>query len=189
MEEGLSKKDDERNETVTSDTVAPTEEEFATSPERKTEEVEGIQLITFALGRKYYAFELEAAVEVIKPRELTEIPRIPEYIKGILSVRGEMVPVVDLKMRLGVGSYDKRSAPRLLITSVDDVKAAFMVDRLCGVEEVPEATVRSPREFKTRIPKKYLKGIIKHNRRLVRLLDVRAVLDIQQASRGRAQAF
>src|SRR3990170_2848270 len=114
------------------ETAAPTEGNYAESLEHKSGEEEKLHIVSFFLGDVEYALEVTDAVEVLRPREVTEVPRTPEFIKGILSVRGEMVPVMDLKLRLGAGEAGQRSG-RILIASVEEIKAGFTVDRLAGV--------------------------------------------------------
>lgn len=152
-------------------TAAPKEEE------RKREDTaldeEKLQIISFFLGEDEYAFEVSDAVEVLRQRPLTDVPRTPEFIKGILSVRGEMVPVFDLKNRLRIGSTVFTQTGRILIASIEDLKAGFLVDRLSGVREVPaKAFEPCPDEAG------FVKGFIYHNNRVIRLLSPARLIDI-----------
>jgi len=134
---------------------------------------ERLQIISFFLGEDEYAFEVSDAVEVLRQRQLTEVPRTPEFIKGILSVRGEMVPIFDLKKRLQIGATEISQTGRILIASIEDLKAGFMVDRLSGVRDVPmKAFEPCPDDSG------FLKGFIYHNNRVIRLLDPANLIDI-----------
>src|SRR5574337_293394 len=100
----------------------------ATAPEasegagQKAHEEERLQIISFFLDGEEYAFEVADAVEVLRPRQMTEVPRTPDFIKGILSVRGEMVFVIDLKKRLNIGEAERGSVCRILITSLEQAR-------------------------------------------------------------------
>ncbi len=159
-------------------TVAPTEDNYTSSFEQKKTGDEGtINIISFYLGIDEYAFEVSDAVEVLRPRQVTEVPRTPDWIKGILSVRGEMVAVVDLRMRLGLGTFESRPSSRILVVAVDDMKAGLMVDRLSGVKEIPQSLVGPPEEAGP--DALFLKGVINAGERMIRLLDAEALVEAE----------
>lgn len=156
-------------------TIAPTVEHYTSSFEQKKSGDEGtINIISFFLAADEYAFEVADAVEVLRPRQVTEVPRTPDWIKGILSVRGEMVPVVDLRMRLGLGASESRPSSRILVVAIEDLKAGLMVDRLSGVKEIPRSLVGPPEEGPDAL---FVKGIINTGERAIRLLDASALVD------------
>jgi len=158
------------------ETAAPTEDNYAESLEHRAGEEEKLHIISFFLGDAEYALEVTDAVEVLRPREVTEVPRTPEFIMGILSVRGEMVPVIDLKLRLSVGKAGQGSG-RILVASVDEIKAGFAVDRLAGVKEVPASSLAllSGDEEGTDAP--FLKGLIRVGDFYIRLLNARRLIE------------
>jgi len=156
------------------ETAAPTEENYSESLEHKSGEEEKLHIISFFLGEAEYALEVNDAVEVLRPREVTEVPRTPEFIRGILSVRGEMVPVLDLKLRLGVGVTGERPG-RILIASVEDIKAGFTVDRLAGVKEVPASSLGPFNGDELDAP--FIKGLITVGDNMIRLLSAGRLIE------------
>lgn len=157
-------------------TAAPTEDNYAESLEHKPGEEEKIHIISFFLGNAEYALEVTDAVEVLRPREVTEVPRTPEFIRGILSVRGEMVPVMDLKLRLGIGEAGQRSG-RILIAAVEEIKAGFTVDRLAGVKEVPASSLEPLSGGEQEADAPFLKGLIRVGDVTIRLLNARKLIE------------
>lgn len=143
------------------DTIAPTEDNYAQSLNRRSLDEEKLNIVAFFLDNVEYAFEVSDAVEVLRPRKFTEVPRTPEFIKGILSVRGEMVPVMDLKKRLGMGQFENEASGRILIASVEDLKAGFMVDKMTGVKDVPANCLETLESGQCGIPAGFLKGVIR----------------------------
>jgi purine-binding chemotaxis protein CheW len=139
---------------------------------------ERIHIVTFHLLQDEYAFEVSDAVEVLKHGGLTSVPRTPEFIRGILSVRGDMVPIFDLKMRLGIGS-SKDNLGRILVTSIDDLKVGFIVDRLSGVREVALSSV-VPYIGTENGPtmSRFLKGVVSANGMNVSILNLGRLIDI-----------
>jgi purine-binding chemotaxis protein CheW len=157
------------------ETVAPTEDNYAESLEQNSVEGEKLQIVSFYLNGEEYAFEVTDAVEVLRPRQVTEVPRTPEFIKGILSVRGEMVPVIDLKKRLGIPpDGTSAAAGRILIAAMEDLKAGFTVDRLAGVKEVPVQSVVAPGKSDSG----FVKGVIHGADALILLLNISRLVDM-----------
>ncbi|MBI1911841.1 MAG: chemotaxis protein CheW [Deltaproteobacteria bacterium] len=153
------------------DTVAPTEDNYEESLKKSSQNEEKLSIISFFLGVNEYAFEVTDAVEVLKARQLTEVPRTPEFIKGILSLRGEMIPVIDLKKRLGISLTADKASSRILVAAIEDVKAGFLVDKLSGVKEVSAGAVEVAE------PQKFIKGVIKVYDSNILLLDTSKLID------------
>ncbi|MBE7413919.1 MAG: chemotaxis protein CheW [Deltaproteobacteria bacterium] len=115
-------------------TFAPTVENYDESLDHRKKSAEGtINIISFFLGADEYAFEVSEAVEVLRPRQATEVPWTPAYIQGILSVRGEMVPVLDLKMRLG-WEGERQAHGQDTHRCRGRPEGRLLVDRLSGVK-------------------------------------------------------
>ncbi|WKZ33906.1 MAG: chemotaxis protein CheW [Thermodesulfobacteriota bacterium] len=159
-------------------TVAPTVENYDESLDHRKKSAEGtINIISFFLGADEYAFEVSEAVEVLRPRQATEVPWTPAYIQGILSVRGEMVPVLDLKMRLGLGKVNGRPTARILVVAVEDLKAGLLVDRLSGVKEVPARLLEPPEDSEPQAA--FMKAVIHDGERVIRLLDAGVLIAVE----------
>ncbi len=136
-----------------------------------------IQIVSFHLLPNEYAFEVSDAVEVLKHGGLTSVPRMPGFVKGILSVRGDMVPIFDLKMRLGIGS-SKDNLGRILVTFFDDLKVGFIVDRLSGVREVPLSSIVPSNGTEDPAKSLFVEGVVSVNGRNVSILNLGRLIDI-----------
>lgn len=157
-------------------TLAPTVDNYAESLEKSSPEEERLSIVSFYLGEAEFAFELPDAVEVLRLKPLTEVPRTPDFINGILSVRGEMVPVMDLKKRLSIGQLEQeRLSARILVVSVEELKVGFLVDRMGGVKEVPASSLEGSSEG-------FVKGVISHKGASIRLLDAPGLIDFSRIS-------
>lgn len=106
------------------------------------------QLVTFLLGREIYGIDIFNIQEVLHFQEITSVPNAPEFVEGIIEVRGQVIPVVDLKKRLGIsgnGAAKKRIVildlvDRCLGVIVDDISKVFLLDET-NYEALPEAVV------------------------------------------------
>ncbi len=154
--------------------MAPAEENYLKSLEYITMDDEMLRVVSFFLDGDEYAFEVAGAVEVIKPREVTEVPQVPEFIKGILSVRGEMVPIMNLKARLGMNSPENNyMMKRILIAGVEERKAGFMVDGMGAIKEFRPAQLKRPKQKDG-----FLMGTVKSKGETIRILNIGRLLEI-----------
>jgi purine-binding chemotaxis protein CheW len=130
-----------------------------------------IELLSFRLGGEEYAVLVDDVREVLKIRELTAVPNTPEYILGVISLRGTMLTVIDLGKRLNLtpGARDDRA--RIIVVSPDDEDVGLLVDRVTGVLKIMPEGIKPPPENVER-GAEYLRGIVRKDDRLVILLDL-----------------
>lgn len=118
-----------------------------------------LAVVGFELGSETYGVEIGEVAEVLLPRALTPLPRTPAYIRGVLTLRGMVLPVLDLAGRLGVTSEQGGGGGgRILVLRDGDERLGFWVDRVCGVlrftpSEVETTGLASP------VERRFLKGI------------------------------
>jgi len=110
------------------------------------DEAEIVQWISFYLGQEEYALDIEVVSELIKPRALTELPQVPAYVCGIISLRGEVIPVVDLKLRLGLEHEDRCDVDlqRIVVCDGNDQRVGLLVDRISQVVRLPVDEIEKP---------------------------------------------
>ena len=140
------------------------------------------QAVTFCLVDKQkkeeYAIPIEQIREIRAVEAITNIPKAKSYVKGIMNLRGLIIPVIDVKEKLGIVSEGQTnsSKQRILVTDVDGTQTGFLVDEVDQVmriqtkdlESAPQSVLESHN---------YIKGIVKLNQRLVVLLDVVKLLE------------
>lgn len=105
----------------------------------------GGQLLTFSAGSEVYGFYILDVADIIELPELTVIPTAPDYVLGLMNHRGKAVPVMDLRLRLGLpaGEYDERSC--VIVVEINTMQCGLLVDRVNDAETVtPELIARSP---------------------------------------------
>lgn len=109
-------------------------------------EVEQVQWLGFYLGNEEYALDIEVISELIKPRALTELPHVPDYICGIITLRGEVIPVIDLKNRLGLPPADlcEVDLQRIIICDEKAQRVGLLVDRISQVACLPVNEIEKP---------------------------------------------
>ncbi len=160
-----------------------------------------VQLCSFRIGGEDYAVDLMRVREIIHPLPITPVPRAPASVEGVVRLRGEVVPVLDVRKRLGVPAAPPSRKTRFLIVNVARRRIGLVVDEVCEVLRLPRRDLRpAPPLHEEGAPRFFLgacggEGAPAGRRggaaRLRLLLDVKALLDPAvpgEADAARAQA-
>ncbi|MEW6044465.1 MAG: chemotaxis protein CheW [Thermoproteota archaeon] len=157
---------------------------------------DSFQAVTFCLNdgqkKEEYAIPIEQVREIRAVESITKIPKAKSYVRGIMNLRGLIIPIIDVKEKLGLGSGDSNSAKqRILVADVKGSLTGLLVDEVDqvmriqtkNIEEAPQAVLESHN---------YIQGIAKNNDKLIVLLDAVRFLEdssseIQQAMEGNKQ--
>lgn len=144
---------------------------------------DSMQVVTFHVGGEEYGIGINAVAEVIRPLPITPLPRMPEFIEGVINLRGTIIPVVDLRRRFGVknGSMDPRKT-RMMIIKGAAVRGllGLVVDGVREVTTVPSKHVDSLPEAARGPGSEFISGMAKLGDRLVILLDAAAILSKEE---------
>lgn len=135
------------------------------------------QLLTFSLDNEEYALDIETIREIIKPREITEIPRAPDHILGILSLRGQVIPIYDLKQRLKLGRGDVTSTSRIIVCQHEDHVAGLLVDSITQVVRIARDGVEATPANMAGIDRSLLLGVGRCQGRFLILLNLTNIID------------
>lgn len=135
------------------------------------------QLLTFSLDSEEYALDIEAIREIIKPREITEIPRAPDHVLGILSLRGQVIPVFDLKRRLKLGQGAITTTARIVVCQHGDLVAGLLVDSITQVVRIAKDGVEATPANMSGIDRSLLLGVGRCQGRFLILLNLPSVVD------------
>ncbi|MBI2875374.1 MAG: chemotaxis protein CheW [Candidatus Tectomicrobia bacterium] len=144
------------------------------------EEVLEEQLVVFELAREHYGVNISKVQEIIRSQEITEVPRAPEFIEGVINLRGKITPVVDLRKRFGLSAGEHSKDARIVVVEVNGHLVGLMVDRVSEVLRVSRECVEPPSPPVTTLDSAYLKAIAKLEDRLIILLDLDRVLNKEE---------
>jgi purine-binding chemotaxis protein CheW len=147
--------------------------EDAPEPEDVAGEIHAqeIEMLSFRLGGEEYVLPVDDVREVLKSRELTVVPNSPSHVLGVTSIRGTVLPVIDLGKRLGLPPAVRDEKARIIIINPDDEDAGILVDRVTGVVRISPDAVR-PAPETVEQGAEFLKGIARKDDRLYILLDL-----------------
>ena len=142
--------------------------------------------LTFALGDEMFAIGILSIREIIEYGHLTEVPMTPPFIRGVINLRGAVVPVVDLAVRFGREPRDNTKRTCIVIIEVGSEKGrqemGVVVDAVSEVLEIPAAEIEPPPTFGSNIRIDFISGMGKVNGHFVVLLDVDRVLSVDEVA-------
>jgi purine-binding chemotaxis protein CheW len=154
---------------------------FATSVREERKVAEAMEhLATFFLGREEYGVDVRLVQAIIRVSEITTVPRAPGFIKGVINLRGRIIPVVDLRRKLGLGEVDPGArASRIVVVKVRERLVGLLVDGASQVLKVPVASIEAAPEEVVEIDANYIRGVAKLETRLIILMDLPRILALE----------
>ena len=152
--------------------------------EDKIEGINKFQYLTFKLGNESYAIEITKVREVLDYTSTTQIPKTPKFMIGVINLRGNIVPVVDLRQILGMPPSQIGNETCIIITEIDtygeQLVLGALADSVQEVMEISENAIGAPPKIGTGLRTEYLKGIGRQNDNFVMILNVDKVLSVDE---------
>jgi len=152
---------------------------------RKREKVELTgdeeQIVSFKLGKETFGVRVAQVREIGKVQNITRIPKMPDFIEGVMNLRGQITTVIDLKKRFGIDDCGKgvTTASRIIVAEIGDTQIGIVVDEVEDVMRVPRQSISPPpRTLTMGMEAGFLTGICKLPDRMVMLLDLEKVMSV-----------
>lgn len=145
----------------------------------------GSQFLTFNLGEELYGVDILRVQEIKGYTAVTKIPNTPSYIKGVLNLRGTIVPIVELRTKFGMPTIEYTMFTVIIVVVVKEKVMGLVVDAVSDVLDIDKKDVQAPPNFGARINVSFMNGIGKSGDKLVTLLDIDRMLsgeDLQGAA-------
>lgn len=133
------------------------------------------KFLTFYLDEEEYGIEIHKVLEIIGMLPVTPVPRTPEFNIGVINLRGKIIPVDDLRLRLGMSATQPTSETCIIVVQANGVKKGFLVDRMSEVVDIAAEHVETP-SVDSGINSRYLLGIGKCGNRIRILLNIDEIL-------------
>jgi len=136
------------------------------------------QMVTFKSGEEEYAIDIQVVKEIIRPPAFTRVPKSPDYIKGVINLRGNIVPVISLSKRLGNEESKLTEQSRIIILNIDDINFGIIVDSVTEVNYLEEKDIETPELIST-VEARFVDGVGKIDNRLLILLNLKEIINQQ----------
>ncbi|PKM80060.1 MAG: chemotaxis protein CheW [Firmicutes bacterium HGW-Firmicutes-14] len=131
------------------------------------------QFVVFQLGGETYGIEISRVREIIVMQELTTLPRTAEYVKGIINLRGTVIPVYDLAGKFGLDSSAATKSTRIMVVEVKGYTVGMIVDMVSEVVRIPPEVIEPPSSLMTNgLNEQFIEGIANYSDRLIIILNL-----------------
>ncbi|OHD92313.1 chemotaxis protein CheW [Sulfuricurvum sp. RIFOXYD12_FULL_44_77] len=128
--------------------------------------------LTFFLGEEQYGIAIDRIKEIIAIMKVTNVPKTPEYMRGVINLRGSIIPVVDTRLRFGMETKEEDMHTAIVIVEVDKVNIGFIVDRVEEVASIDSANMSDPPKFGNNIDTDFICSMAQMDENVVMILDV-----------------
>ena len=150
---------------------------------------DGSQFLTFSLGDELYGVDILRVQEIRGYTAVTRIPNTPDHIKGVLNLRGTIVPIVDLRTKFGIEKAEYTMFTVIVVVVVADKVMGIVVDAVSDVLNIDKKGIQLPPEFGSQVDVSVLSGIGKCGDRLVAILDIDRLLADGDTAKAVARAM
>lgn len=139
------------------------------------EDTQKDKFLTFSIGSEFFGIEIKYVTEIIGIQAITVVPELPDYVKGIINLRGKIIPVMDVRLRFKKASQEYNDRTCIVIIDVKEVDLGLIVDSVSEVLSIPEEDIVAPPEI-NRNQNKYIKAIGKVGSEVKLILDCNKLL-------------
>ncbi len=150
------------------------------------ETVETIQIVVFRLNQTDFGVPIDRVRRIEQMIPITRVPKAPPFLEGVANIKGEIVPVVDLKRRFELPAEERGERARILIVTLGDETVGMLVDAVTGIERLPVDSIEPPPPMTAHINGVYLTGMVRRpagsdqDARLLILLDLAEILTLPE---------
>ena len=142
----------------------------------ETEDTQKDKYLTFHLAGEDYGIEIQYVIEIIGIQTITDVPDMPTFIRGVINLRGKVVPIMDVRARFSIEAreYDDRTC--IIVVNIDNTEVGLVVDEVSEVADIPEENVEPAPKTHKNNEDSYIQGMGKINTDVKILLDVHKLL-------------
>ncbi|MBN1118990.1 MAG: purine-binding chemotaxis protein CheW [Bacteroidales bacterium] len=148
--------------------------------ELKTKELQIISYLTFNLGKEHFALNVGQVVNILEMQKITSIPKAPDYLKGVINLRGEVLPVIDTNLKLGFGNTLTTTSTCILVieTIIDNsqLKFGIMADAVQEVLEFEEDMILPPPSIGKNFETEIISGVVEQQEKFIMILNIDQLL-------------
>ncbi len=140
------------------------------------EDTQEDKYLTFTVGEEDYGIEIKFVVEIIGIQKITDVPDMPKFIKGVINLRGKVIPVMDVRLRFSIDKRDYDDRTCIIVINVCDKLVGVIVDRVSEVLNIPKNQIEPAPQMKKGETSKFLQGMGKISDKVVILLNADKLL-------------
>lgn len=141
-----------------------------------------LQLVGFLIGNEEYAVDILKVQEINRIAQITKVPNSPDFVEGVINLRGKVIPILDLRIRMGMGKIEHDSRTRIIVVEVNQKTIGFIVDEVSEVLRIPANVIEPPPQLVTGKKSEFITGVGKLEDRLLILLDLDKIISLEESN-------
>ncbi|MCR6096064.1 chemotaxis protein CheW [Salipaludibacillus agaradhaerens] len=142
--------------------------------------MDDMKVIVFQLKDEEYGVEVEQVRSIERVQHITRVPSTPDFVEGVINLRGVVTPIIDLRKRFSIEGIDHSETTRVIIVTVGNMEVGLVVDAANDVIDIPKSAVEPPPEVVGGLEAEYIRGVAKLEKRLLILLNLDKVLNAEE---------
>lgn len=150
------------------------------SSKESGEETQKGRFLTFSLGKESYGIEIKCVTEIIGIQTITVIPELPAYVKGIINLRGKIIPVMDIRIRFKKEPIAYNDRTCVIVIDIKELSIGLIVDSVSEVITIPEQDIIDPPSFNRGMANRFIKNIGKVGNEVKLLLDCEKLISDEE---------
>ncbi len=136
--------------------------------------------LTFLIDKQFYAFRVNDVVEIIEMQEITPVPEFPDYAKGIINLRGTLIPIIDVRLRFCKMEMDYNERTCIIILNLKNIEVGFIVDTVDEVIDIDKSNISGVPNISGPISRRFIDGVGKLPKKIVMLLNAQKMLNDEE---------
>jgi purine-binding chemotaxis protein CheW len=138
------------------------------------------KFLTFALSNEEYGIEILKVREIMGLMEITPVPQTPDYMKGVINLRGKVIPIIDLRLKFAMPEVEHTKETCIIVAEVGTAQVGVIVDNVSEVTDIKGEDIEESPNFGQEIDTNFIMGLGKTKKKIVILLDIERVLTIEE---------
>lgn len=159
---------------------------MASFEEQKKETSELLQLVSFFIGDEEFGVDILYVQEINRMLQVTKVPNAPDFVNGVINLRGRVIPVIDLRLKFGMPPKEPDKNTRIIVMEVGGKTVGFIVDSVNEVLRISKDVTEAPPDLAMGINSEYIKSVGKLEDRLLILIDLEKILSKEESGQLRS---
>jgi purine-binding chemotaxis protein CheW len=131
--------------------------------------------LTFNILDEVYGIEILKVKEIIAIINITKVPLVPDFVKGVINLRGQVIPVIDIRLKLGIEEKEYTMHTTIIIVEIGEMSIGFIVDKTSDVVSISSEELTQPPRFGTKIDVSFLKSMVKIDEKIIMIVNLEKI--------------
>lgn len=136
--------------------------------------------LSFIIDKQFYAFHINDVKEIIEMQEITPVPEFPDYARGIINLRGSLIPVIDVRLRFCKNEKQYNERTCIIILNLESIEVGFIVDTVDEVMDISEDNISAVPKLSDAKTRKFIEGVGKTSEKIVMILNANKMLSDEE---------